>query len=139
MAKKLKTKSKIWLYQLLGVIVTFAPILCEVLIHKDTYFATKEAGMSLTIGGAVAVLMIAMAMVGKLSKYLGSGIRVVGAVFVLSLLLEPILLNFKLLSFLLLCGMCADGIIFKPQVKRLQKLYADEGTAKVLKEALNGK
>lgn len=136
--QKMKTKSKLWMFQVLGILVTFAPILVEVLVHRDTYFATKEAGMSLTIGGAVALLMIAMAMVGKLSKYLGSSIRVVGAVFVLSLLLEPILLNFKLLSFLLLCGMCVDGVFFKPQVKRLTKQVADEGTAKVLKEALNG-
>lgn len=137
--QKMKTRSKLWLFQVFGVIVTFAPILCEVLIHRTTYFATKEAGMSLTIGGAVAVLMVAMAMMGKLSKYLGSSIRVVGMVFVLSLLLEPILLNFKLLSFLLLCGMCVDGVICKPQVRRLTKQLADEGTAKVLKEAMNGK
>ena len=137
--QKMNTRSKLWLFQVFGVIVTFAPILCEVLIHRTTYFATKEAGMSLTIGGAVAVLMVAMAMMGKLSKYLGSSIRVVGMVFVLSLLLEPILLNFKLLSFLLLCGMCVDGVICKPQVRRLTKQLADEGTAKVLKEAMNGK
>ena len=137
--KKMKTRTKLWLFQGMGLLATFAPILCEILIHKDTYFATKEAGMSLTIGGAIAVLMIAMAMVGKLSKYLGSGIRIVGTVFVLSMLLEPILLNFKLLSFLLLCGMCVDGMFFKPQVKRLTRKLADEGTANVLKEALNGK
>ena len=130
--KKLKTRTKLWLFQGMGLMVTFAPILCEILMHKNTYFATKEAGMSLTIGGAIAVLMVAMAMVGKLSKYLGSSIRVVGTVFVLSMLLEPILLNFKLLSFLLLCGMCADGIFFKPQVRILTKRLADEGTASVL-------
>lgn len=137
--KKMQTRSKILLFQWLGVVVTFAPILCEIFIHKGTYFATKEAGMSLTIGGAVAVLMVAMAMMGKLSKYLGSSIRVVGVIFILSLLLEPILLNFKLLSFLLLCGMCVDGVFVKPKVRRLTKQLADEGTAKVLKETLNGK
>ena len=135
---KLTTKSKIWVYRLLGLLVTFTPIALEVLIHKDTYFATKSAGWSMTIGGVVAVVMIALAMLGKLSKYLGSGIRVVGAVFVLSLLLEPILMNFKLLSFLLLCGMCLDGVFIKPKVQKLTKRLADEGTARVLREALNG-
>lgn len=136
---KLTTKSKIWVYRLLGLLVTFTPIAFEVLIHKDTYFATKSAGLSMTIGGVVAVIMISMAMLGKLSKYLGSGIRVVGTVFVLSLLLEPILLNFKMLSFLLLCGMILDGMFIKPKVQRLTKRLADEGTARVLREALNGK
>lgn len=136
---KLTTKNKIWLYRFLGLLLTFTPIACEIIVHKNTYFATKSAGWSMTIGGIVAVLMVGLAMLGKLSKYLGSGIRVVGTVFVLALLLEPVLLNFKLLSFLLLCGMCADGIFTKPKVKKLTKQLADEGTAKVLKEALNGK
>lgn len=136
---KLTTKNKIWVYRLLGLLVTFAPIACEIIIHRDVYFATKAAGWSMTIGGIVAVAMVAMAMLGKLSKYLGSGIRIVGTVFVLSMLLEPILLNFKLLSFLLLCGMCIDGALIKPKIKRLTKRLADEGTAQVLREALNGK
>lgn len=136
---KLTTNNKIWLYRFLGLLLTFTPIACEIIVHKNTYFATKSAGWSMTIGGIVAVLMVGLAMLGKLSKYLGSGIRVVGTVFVLALLLEPVLLNFKLLSFLLLCGMCADGIFTKPKVKKLTKQLADEGTAKVLKEALNGK
>ena len=139
MAKKLTTKSKYWLYVTLGIVATFAPIAIEILIHKDTYFATKSAGVSMTVGGAIAVLMVAMAMVGKLSKCLGSGIRVAGTVFVLSLLLEPILVNIKLLSFLLLGGMCIDGVFFKPKVKRLAKQLSDEGAAQVLKEALSGK
>ena len=137
--EKLTTNNKIWLYRFLGLLLTFTPIACEIIVHKNTYFATKSAGWSMTIGGIVAVLMVGLAMLGKLSKYLGSGIRVVGTVFVLALLLEPVLLNFKLLSFLLLCGMCADGIFTKPKVKKLTKQLADEGTAKVLKEALNGK
>ena len=137
--RKMKTQNKIRVYQLLGLLITFAPIMCEVFIHKDAYFATKSAGWSMTIGGIVAVVMIALAVLGKLSKYLCSGIRVVGVVFVLSLLLEPILMNMKLLSFLLLCGMCLDGMFIKPKIKVLTKRVADEATAQVLREALNGK
>lgn len=135
---KLKTRSKITLWQMIGVLVTFTPILCEILIHKDVYFATKSAGWSLTIGGIVAVILVAMAMLGKLSKFMGSEIRVIGMVFILSMLLEPILLNLKLLSFLLLCGMVVNGVAVKPKIRRLMKRRDNEDTAKVLKEALNG-
>jgi hypothetical protein len=135
---KLKTKNKILLWQVIGVLVTFTPILCEILIHKDTYFATKSAGWSFTIGGVVAVILVAMAMLGKLSKFMGSEIRVMGTIFVLSMLLEPILLNFKLLSFLLLCGMVVNGVVVKPRIRRLIKRRDNEDTAKVLREALHG-
>lgn len=139
MARKMKTGSKIWLYRALGVLVAFAPIAVEVILHRNVYFATKDAGWSMTIGGVIAVIMVALGMLGKLSKYLGSGIRVAGTVFVLSLLLEPILINLKLLSFLLLCGLAVEGMFIKPKVKKLEKKAADEGTASVLREALNGK
>lgn len=135
---KLKTKSKIKFWRVIGVLVTFTPILCEILIHKDVYFATKSAGWSFTIGGIVAVILVAMAMLGRLSKFMGSEIRVMGTVFVLSMLLEPILLNFKLLSFLLLCGMIVNGVFVKPKIRQLVKRRDNEDTAKVLKEALNG-
>ena len=85
------------------------------------------------------MVMVALAMVGKLARYLGSGIMVVGTIFVLAMLLEPILVNLKLLSFLLLCGMCVDGMFIKPKLKRLTRQLDNEGTAQVLKEALSGK
>lgn len=135
---KIHTSSKIFLWQVLGVAVTFAPILVEILLNRHIYFATKDAGWSLTIGGIIAVILVAMAMFGKLSKFMGSEIRVVGTIFVLSLLLEPILLNFKLLSGLLFAGMCINGIFIKPKIKRLEGRKRNEETADVLKEALHG-
>lgn len=136
--RKMKTKNKVLLWQLVGVMISFAPILCEIIIHKDTYFATKSAGWSFTLGGIIAVVLVGLAMVGKLSKMLGSDISVVGTVFVMSMLLEPIVLNLKLLSFLLLIGMLANGIFIKPKLKKLKKRIDHEDQAKILKEALHG-
>jgi hypothetical protein len=136
--RKMSTKSKLLLWQVIGVVVSFAPILFEVLVHKNTYFATKSAGWSFTIGGVIAVVLVGLAMVGKLSKLLGSEISVIGTVFVMAMLLEPIVMNLKLLSFLLLCGMCANGMFVKPIVKRLKRRIVQEEQAGVLREALNG-
>lgn len=136
--RKMKTTTKIFFWQVIGVVISFAPILCEILIHKETYFATKAAGWSFTIGGIIAVALVGLAMVGKLSKCIGSDISVVGTVFVMSMLLEPIVLNLKLLSFLLLCGMIANGLFIKPRVRKLKKRKDHEAQASVLKEALNG-
>lgn len=135
---KLNTKSKVFLWQVLGVLISFTPILLEVLIHRDIYFGTKSAGWSFTIGGIIAVVLVGLAMVGKLSKMLGSDIRVIGTIFVMAMLLEPIVMNLKWLSFLLLCGMCANGIFIKPRVRKLKRRIHHEEQALVLKEALNG-
>jgi hypothetical protein len=134
----MSTKSKLLLWQAIGVLVSFAPILVEIIVHRDVYFATKSAGWSFTIGGVIAVVLVGLAMVGKLSKMLGSEISIVGTVFVMAMLLEPIVMNLKLLSFLLLCGMCANGIFIKPTVNRLKRRIVQEEQANVMKEALNG-
>lgn len=136
--RKISTKSKLVLWQVIGVLISFAPILVELLVHRKQYFATKSAGWSFTIGGIIAMVLVGLAMVGKLSKMLGSEISVIGTVFVMSILLEPIVMHLKLLSFLLFCGMCANGMFVKPIVKRLKRRIAQEEQASVMKEALNG-
>lgn len=136
--RKMSTKSKLVLWQVIGVLISFAPILVELLVHRKQYFATKSAGWSFTIGGIIAMVLVGLAMVGKLSKMLGSEISVIGTVFVMSILLEPIVMHLKLLSFLLFCGMCANGMFIKPIVKRLKRRIAQEEQASVMKEALNG-
>ena len=139
MAKvKLKTKSKIVLWQVIGVLISFAPILVELIVHRKEYFATKSAGWSFTIGGIIAMVLVGLAMVGKLSKMLGSEISVIGTVFVMSILLEPIVMHLKLLSFLLFCGMCANGLFIKPIVRKLKRRLGHEEQASVMKEAFNG-
>jgi hypothetical protein len=134
----LKTRSKIFLLQVIGVLVTFTPILIEILVHNDLYFATKDASWSLTIGGIIAVVLVALAMLGKLAKFFGSEIRVTGCIFIMAMLLEPILLNLKLLSGLLLLGMGINGIFIKPTIKRLQRQIRNEETANVLKGVMDG-
>ena len=136
--RKQNPKLNLFLLNVLGMLITFAPIAVELVMHKDVYFASKAAGWSLTIGGIVAVLLIALAMLGKLGKLLGSEIKVIGVICVLSMLLEPILLNLKLLSFLLLAGMSVSGVFIKPKIRKLQRRIKNEETASVLKEALNG-
>lgn len=136
--KKMNPKVKLLLWSIISLLVTFTPIAVEMIVHRKVYFATKAAGWSLTIGGVIAVVLIVLAMLGKLGKFLGSEIKVIGVIFVLSMLLEPILLNLKLLSFLLLIGICVNGIFIKPIIRKLQRRIKNEETAGVIKEALNG-
>lgn len=90
----------------------------------------------MTIGGIIAIFLVALALLGKIGKIFGSEIRVIGMIFVMSCLLKPVLLNLQWLSGLLLAGMIVNKIIFQPKVKKLQKRIDHEDQAQVLKEAL---
>lgn len=132
----MKTKTKMRLMQFGGIVISFAPLAVEIAVNHELYFATKEAGWSMTIGGIIAIFLVAMAMLGKIGKMFGSDIKVVGMIFLLSCLLKPILLNLQWLSGLLFAGIIVSKIIFNPQVKKLQKRMSYEEQADVLKEVL---
>ena len=137
MKRKMKTKTKKRLMQAGGITVSFVPMLTEIAIHHEVYFATKEASWAMTIGGIIAVALVALAMLGKIGKLFGSEIRVIGTIFAMSCLLKPILLNFQWLSGLLFAGMLTNRFTFHPKIKQLEKQIKYEEQAQVVKETLN--
>lgn len=140
MAKKRKMtpKTKLFLLRAAEIVVTFAPIIIAVYSNRKVYFATKTAGISLTAGGVVAVIIVVLAMLGKGKKIFGSGMAVTGIVFFLSILLEPMLLNFQFLSGMLFAGEAAATVLIKPKVKKLERMVQAKENAKALKEELYG-
>jgi hypothetical protein len=133
---KMKSKTKLRLLQAGGIVSTFAPIAIAVGVNHETYFATQEAGLSLGIGGAMAIMLVVLSALGKAGKLLNSGLKVVACIFVFALLLEPLILNLKFLSGMLLLGECGNQVLFEPTVKRMKKQLDREETASVIKEAL---
>lgn len=129
---------KVKLLQIFGVFVTFAPIIITVYCNKEKYFATKTAGISLTCGGVVAVVLVALAMMGKASKVFGSGVTVSGIIFLMAYLLEPVILNLQLLSGMLFFGFVAEKLLIAPQIRKAQRQVQAMETARAVKEGLNG-
>ena len=136
--KKLTNKKALWLWRIGGIVATFAPIAIAVFANRDKYFVTKAAGLSLGLGGGLALILITIAALGKAGKLFDSGFKVATCVFVFALLLEPIILNIKLLSGMLLLGEALNALIFAPNVRRLQKRIDREETANVVKGVLRG-
>lgn len=134
----MKSKTKLRLMQVGGIVTTFLPIAIAVGVNHEAYFATQEAGISLGLGGAMAVMLVVLSALGKAGKLLDSGMKVTTCIFVFALLLEPIILNLKFLSGMLLLGEIANAIVFAPTVHRLKKRIDREETAGVIKEALRG-
>jgi hypothetical protein len=136
--KKLTSKQQLLIWRIGGILVTFAPILIAVFANKEEYFATKEAGISIGLGGGLALMLIVFSALGKAGKFFDSGFKVITCIFVFALLLEPIILNLKYLSGMMLLGECTNAIFFKPTINRLKKRINREETASVVKEAISG-
>lgn len=135
----MKTQTKLNLMRAGGVTSTFGPLATAVAINHETYFASRAAGWSLTIGGIIAVILVAIAVAGKAGQVLGGNVKVFGIIWGMSILLEPIILNLQFLSGLLFFGACGNKLIFAPQVKKLEARLGYETGANVMKEALNGR
>lgn len=133
-----KIKLKLRLLQIGGMFCAFLPIIIAVIVNRKEYFATKSTSWSLGIGGALAVLLVGMSIMGKVGKVFDSGVKVTGIIFLFALLLEPIVLNLKFLSGMLFLGEAINCLIFVPQIKKLQKHIDRKETAKVIKDAING-
>lgn len=116
MKQKTKLNLKLKSLQAGGVVSVFAPLAIGVGINWQDYFSTKEAGISLTMGGALAVVIVVLNMIGKGKALFGSGFVVTGIVFALCVLLEPIILNLKFLTGMMLLGEGVNTALFKPMV-----------------------
>ena len=134
----MKPKFKLRLLQIGGMLCTFLPIIIAVIVNKDTYFATKSATWSLSIGGLLAVALVGLSVMGKIGKIFDSGVKVAGTIFLFALLLEPIILNLKFLAGMLFLGEVINAIVFIPKIRKLQKYIDRKETAAVIKDTLNG-
>lgn len=131
-----KTKKKLRFWQVGGIAMTFAPIAIAVFINRNIYFATKEAGLSLGVGGIMAIILVACSVLGKAGKMLNSGLKVSAWIFIFALLLEPIILNIKFLSGMMLLGELCNVLFFAPKIRRIKKQLEREETTQVIREAV---
>lgn len=135
---RIKPKTKLRLLQAGGLVTTFAPLGIGIGVNWQDYFATTAAGFGLTMGGALAVAIAVINMLGKGKAVFGSGFVVTGVIFALCILLEPVILNLKFLTGMMFIGEAGNTVLFKPAVTNARKQadYAEQ--AVVLKEALGG-
>jgi hypothetical protein len=132
----MKTKTKLRLWQAGGILTTFAPIAIAIGVNHEAYFATKEAGISVGLGGAMAIMLVVLSALGKAGSLLNTGMKITACIFVFALLLEPIILNLKFLSGMMLLGELGNETIFAPNVRKIKKHIDREETATVIKEAM---
>lgn len=135
MKKKMTTKGKLRLAQTAGIVASFAPLAVAVGVDYETYFATKAAGWSLTIGGGLAVALAILSALGKAGKLFNSGTKVAAFIFVFSMLLAPVVLNLQFLSGMLLAGEATNSVVVQPQVTKMKKRLQREEMRDVIRSA----
>lgn len=108
MSKQIKLK----LLQGGGLVTSLAPLITCIAINWNDYVvASGGQTWKLSIGGTIAVFLIAVAMLGKLKM---PGLKTFFAVLlVIVFLIEPILADLKLLCACALGGQVLNGISFE--------------------------
>ncbi len=134
---KLPLGVKLFLVRLWALVFTFLPLGIGISLNADVYFSTRSAGISLTLGGVMAAVIVVICMLGKAKSVFGSGVTICAVVFVMSILLKPVILNLQFLTGLLLIGYIIHAVVFKPWIKSLQRKITARDNARAFKEEMN--
>lgn len=124
---------KLFILYLLSVVLSITPLLIYFLINKEQYLCTKIDAIKLFSGGFIIVFMLMLKAVKKLK--IPSGVWFFGLICILSYLLEPVLKDLTVISFLGLIGEIFD-IIIQGFISREKSKLQSEKTAKDLKQLL---
>lgn len=134
--KKIKPKTKLLLLQGFGGAVTFAPLIIAIGINFKEYFSTTQSAVSMSLGGAMAVAVVVIQLLGKGKKMLGSAIVISGIVFAFCIFLEPLILNLKLLTGTVFLGEAVYAVGFKTAITNTKKQIDRVEQTTVLTDAL---
>ena len=116
----MKPTIKKGLLQMGGFVTSIAPIVATVIIKWDSYTSTPTRSVSLGVGGVMALILILIKTLNKIPKgtkpIIGYAIA-----FALVAMLEPLILDLKLLLGMALIGEGLDTVIFSWQITKVQR------------------
>ncbi len=114
----MKARVKIVLLYILSFVCSVAPVTVYFCINHDKYIMTVPDKIKLGFGAAIVTVIVVLKLIGKLK--VNSRIAIFATVFILAYLLEAVLADLLVFSFLALVGEIADTIImaFVKKMKR---------------------
>ena len=122
-----KCKKRLARLSVLGFIFSTLPVVLCLIIKWNDYVSTVGEGVKLAFGAIFSLLCIAVMAIGKLR--LPGGFVLFAFVFVISYLLEAVLRDMVLISFLAMVGAAVDSFLFSPLIKRERARLNIEKTA----------
>ena len=126
-------KVKIPLLYALSFICSISPILTFFLINHREYISTTPEKIKLLFGGALAVAILIIKSLGFLK--IKSSLVFFGGAFLLSYLLESIIHDLLIFSFLALVGEVLSMVV-KIFINRERKKIEQEKSGQIVKEAI---
>jgi hypothetical protein len=114
------------LLQILGYVLSIAPLAVVFGLKWDTYTATTQSTISLGVGGAISLVLILIKSLGKVPKNIHPIIKYVVAL-VLVFALDPIIQDLKILLSAAIVGELID-LPIQHQVKVTQKVIDQKAT-----------
>lgn len=131
----MKKQIKLKLLQGGGVITSLAPLITAIIINWNSYvMQSNGSAMKLTIGGSIAVFLIAFSVVGKLK--MPNRLTFYTMLLVLVFLLEPVLADLKLLSACALGGELFNDLTFGALAKSYKETITMEKQADINAKAM---
>lgn len=127
-------KMKIPLLYVLSFLCSVMPVLIYFVLNHESYISTTPERIKLLFGGILAISIVITKMLGVFK--INSGIMIFSLVFVFSYLLEGIISDLLIFSFLALVGEVLAFIV--RQVIKAEKTKSDEEkTEKMIENAVN--
>lgn len=114
------------LLQILGYVLSIAPLAVVFGLKWDTYTATTQSTISIGVGGAISLVLILIKSLGKVPKNIHPIIKYVVAL-VLVFALDPIIQDLKILLSAAIVGELID-LPIQHQVKVTQKVIDQKAT-----------
>lgn len=124
--KPMNPYAKKVLLQILGYVLSIAPLAVVFGLKWDTYTATTQSSISLGVGGAISLVLILIKSLGKVPKNIHPIIKYIVAL-VLVFALDPIIQDLKILLSAAIVGELID-LPIQHQVKVTQKVIDQKAT-----------
>lgn len=124
--KPMNPYAKKVLLQILGYVLSIAPLAVVFGLKWDTYTATTQSTISLGVGGAISLVLILIKSLGKVPKNIHPIIKYVVAL-VLVFALDPIIQDLKILLSAAIVGELID-LPIQHQVKVTQNVIDQKAT-----------
>lgn len=134
--KKMSDRKKLILLQVLSFLISIAPLIITISFNWNRYTETTGETVRLCIGGILALIFIFLISIGKLPTP-HKKIVWFGIVFIMAYLLQGILKDLVLLSFMAFLGCMLDLIIFHYPIKKLKEKILINKTAKETAKQIN--
>lgn len=129
---------KIICLYILGFVLSIAPIFTYFILNYDRYVKSTYDGVRLASGGIILACILLVKITGKLK--IPSAVSVFGVIFVLSYLLNSIIMDLMIFSFLALLGEICDMVVqifIKKERARLVNTKIATETAKEISKIVN--